>query len=82
MACGRFCRRTSADAMWEAVLPLRLLRGMELQGAAEEEGVGKAEAVGGALAEVEAEVTIMRGMEAPVAGGAPEWRAPAGTARR
>ncbi|GJP62844.1 hypothetical protein CLOP_g19861 [Closterium sp. NIES-67] len=51
-------------------------------GAAEEEGVGKAEAVGGALAEVEAEVTIMRGMEAPVAGGAPEWRAPAGTARR
>ncbi|GJP36230.1 hypothetical protein CLOM_g20761 [Closterium sp. NIES-68] len=47
--------------MWEAVLPLRLLRGMELQGAAEEEGVGEAEAVGGALAEVEAEVTIMRG---------------------
>ncbi|GJP60772.1 hypothetical protein CLOP_g17997 [Closterium sp. NIES-67] len=41
--------------MWEAVLPLRLLRGMELQGAAKEEGVGKAEAVGGALAEVEAE---------------------------
>ncbi|GJP63805.1 hypothetical protein CLOP_g20848 [Closterium sp. NIES-67] len=41
--------------MWEAVLPLRLLRSMELQGAAEEEGVGKAEAVGGALAEVEAE---------------------------
>ncbi|GJP72954.1 hypothetical protein CLOP_g3721 [Closterium sp. NIES-67] len=67
--------------MWEAVLPLRLLRGMELQGAAEEEGVGEAEAVGGALAEVEAEVTIMRGMEAPVAGGVPEWRAPAGTAR-
>ncbi|GJP85739.1 hypothetical protein CLOP_g15841 [Closterium sp. NIES-67] len=54
---------------------------MELQGAAEEEGVGKAEAVGGALAEVEAEVTIMRGMGAPVAGGVPEWRAPAGTAR-
>ncbi|GJP56898.1 hypothetical protein CLOM_g15955 [Closterium sp. NIES-68] len=46
-----------------------LLRGMELQGAAEEEGVGEAEAVGGALAEVEAEVTIMRGMGAPVAGG-------------
>ncbi|GJP82276.1 hypothetical protein CLOP_g12511, partial [Closterium sp. NIES-67] len=67
--------------MWEAVLPLRLLRGMELQGAAEEEGVGKAEAVGEALAEVEAEVTIMRGMGAPVAGGVPEWRAPAGTAR-
>ncbi|GJP72537.1 hypothetical protein CLOP_g3262 [Closterium sp. NIES-67] len=63
--------------MWEAVLPLRLLRGMELQGAAEEEGVGKAEAVGEALAEVEAEVTIMRGMGAPVAGGVPEWRAPA-----
>ncbi|GJP48860.1 hypothetical protein CLOM_g8138 [Closterium sp. NIES-68] len=47
-----------------------------------EEGVGEAEAVGGALAEVEAEVTIMRGMGAPVAGGVPEWRAPAGTARR
>ncbi|GJP52781.1 hypothetical protein CLOM_g11862 [Closterium sp. NIES-68] len=63
--------------MWEVVPPLRLLRGMELQGAAEEEGVGEAEAVGGALAEVEAEVTIMRGMGALVAGGVPEWRAPA-----
>ncbi|GJP32311.1 hypothetical protein CLOM_g16893 [Closterium sp. NIES-68] len=55
---------------------------MELQGAAEEEGVGEAEAVRGALAEVEAEVTIMRGIGALVAGGVPEWRAPAGTARR
>ncbi|GJP82659.1 hypothetical protein CLOP_g12906 [Closterium sp. NIES-67] len=43
------------DDVKPAVLPLRLLRGMELQGAAEEEGVGEAEAVGGALAEVEAE---------------------------
>ncbi|GJP61868.1 hypothetical protein CLOP_g18987 [Closterium sp. NIES-67] len=68
--------------MWEVVLPLRLLRGMELQGAAEEEGVGEAEAVGGALAEVVAEVTIMRGMGALVARGVPESRAPAGTARR
>ncbi|GJP46725.1 hypothetical protein CLOM_g5974 [Closterium sp. NIES-68] len=67
--------------MWKVVLPLRLLRGMELQGVVEEEGVGEAEAVGGALAEVEAEVTIMRGMGALVAGGVPEWRAPAGTAR-
>ncbi|GJP64867.1 hypothetical protein CLOP_g21807 [Closterium sp. NIES-67] len=33
-------------------------------------------------AQVEAEVTIMRGMGALVAGGVPEWRAPAGTARR
>ncbi|GJP78861.1 hypothetical protein CLOP_g9125 [Closterium sp. NIES-67] len=41
--------------MWEAVLPRRLLRGMELQGTTKEEGVGEAEAVGGALAEVEAE---------------------------
>ncbi|GJP65653.1 hypothetical protein CLOP_g22520 [Closterium sp. NIES-67] len=41
--------------MVEVVLPLRLLRGMELQGAAEEEEVGEAEVVGGALAEVEAE---------------------------
>ncbi|GJP45042.1 hypothetical protein CLOM_g4442 [Closterium sp. NIES-68] len=31
---------------------------------------------------ISAEVTIMRGMGAPVAGGVPEWRAPAGTARR
>ncbi|GJP63895.1 hypothetical protein CLOP_g20929 [Closterium sp. NIES-67] len=39
----------------------------------------------GAVAEktkVEAEVTIMRGMGALVAGGVPEWRARAGTARR
>ncbi|GJP65652.1 hypothetical protein CLOP_g22520 [Closterium sp. NIES-67] len=56
--------------MVEVVLPLRLLRGMELQGAAEEEEVGEAEVVGGALAEVEAEVTIMRGMGALVARGA------------
>ncbi|CAI7819406.1 unnamed protein product [Closterium sp. NIES-54] len=64
------------------VLPTKLLRGMELQEAAEEEGEGEAEAVGEALAEGEAEVTTMRGMGALVAGGAPEWRVRAGTARR
>ncbi|CAI7847162.1 unnamed protein product, partial [Closterium sp. NIES-54] len=64
------------------VLPTKLLRGMELQEAAEEEGEGEAEAVGEALAEGEAEVTITRGMGALVAGGVPEWRERAGTARR
>ncbi|GJP53599.1 hypothetical protein CLOM_g12753 [Closterium sp. NIES-68] len=47
--------------MWEVVLPLKLLRGMELQGAVEEEGVGEVEAVGGALAEVEAEASSRSG---------------------
>ncbi|CAI7826031.1 unnamed protein product, partial [Closterium sp. NIES-53] len=70
---SRFCRRTSAGATRVVVLPTKLLRGMELQEAAEEEGEGEAEAVGEALAEGEAEVTTMRGMGALVAGGAPEW---------
>ncbi|CAI7786592.1 unnamed protein product [Closterium sp. NIES-53] len=78
---NRFCR-TSAGATRVVVLPTKLLRGMELQEAAEEEGEGEAEAVGEALAEGEAEVTITRGMGALVAGGVPEWRERAGTARR
>ncbi|CAI7839117.1 unnamed protein product [Closterium sp. NIES-53] len=60
----RFCRRTSAGTTQVVVLPTKLLRGMELQEAAEEEGEGEAEAVGEALAEGEAEVTIARGMGA------------------
>ncbi|CAI7803616.1 unnamed protein product [Closterium sp. NIES-53] len=79
---SKFCRRTSAGATRVVVLPTKLLRGMELQEAAEEEGEGDAKAVGEALAEGEAEVTTMRGMGALVAGGAPEWRVRAGTARR
>ncbi|CAI7878327.1 unnamed protein product [Closterium sp. NIES-53] len=79
---SRFCKRTSAGATRVVVLPTKLLRGMELQEAAEEEGEGEAEAVGEALAEGEAEVTITRGMRALVEGGAPEWRERAGTARR
>ncbi|CAI7799105.1 unnamed protein product [Closterium sp. NIES-53] len=79
---SRFCRRTSAGATRVVVLPTKLLRGMELQEAAEEEGEGEVQAVGEALAEGEAEVTTMRGMGALVAGGAPEWRVRAGTARR
>ncbi|CAI7809787.1 unnamed protein product [Closterium sp. NIES-53] len=79
---SRFCRRTSAGATRVVVLPTKLLRGMELQEAAEEEGEGEVEAVGEALAEGEAKVTTMRGMGALVAGGAPEWRVRAGTARR
>ncbi|CAI7926209.1 unnamed protein product [Closterium sp. NIES-54] len=75
-------QRTSAGATRVVVLPTKLLRGMELQEAAEEEGEGEAEAVGEALAEGEAEVTKMRDMGALVAGGAPEWRVRAGTARR
>ncbi|CAI7877453.1 unnamed protein product, partial [Closterium sp. NIES-54] len=61
-------QRTSAGATRVVVLPTKLLRGMELQEAAEEEGEGEAEAVGEALAEGEAEVTTMRGMGALVAG--------------
>ncbi|CAI7769569.1 unnamed protein product [Closterium sp. NIES-54] len=75
-------KRTSAGATRVVVLPTKLLRGMELQEAAEEEGEGEAEAVGEALAEGEAEVTTMKGMGAMVAGGAPKWRVRAGTARR
>ncbi|CAI7863613.1 unnamed protein product [Closterium sp. NIES-53] len=56
----------SAAALAHLVLPTKLLRGMELQEAAEEEGEGEAEAVGEALAEGEAEVTTMRGMGALV----------------
>ncbi|CAI7752563.1 unnamed protein product [Closterium sp. NIES-54] len=73
---------TSAGATRVVVLPTKLLRGMELQEAAEEEGEGEAEAVGEALAEGEAEVTITRGMGALVAGGILEWRECADTARR
>ncbi|CAI7859675.1 unnamed protein product [Closterium sp. NIES-53] len=79
---SRFCRRTSAGATRVVVLPTKLLMGMELQEAAEEEGEGEAEAVEEALAEGEAEVTTMRGMGALVAGGAPEWKVRVGTARR
>ncbi|CAI7900061.1 unnamed protein product [Closterium sp. NIES-53] len=61
---SRFCRRSSGGATQVVVLPTKLLRGMELQEAAEEEGEGEAEAVGEALAEGEAEVTTMRGMGA------------------
>ncbi|CAI7746723.1 unnamed protein product [Closterium sp. NIES-54] len=75
-------QRTSAGTTRVEVLPTKLLRGMELQEAAEEEGEGEAEAVGEALAEGEAEVTTMRGMGALVAWGAPEWRVRASTARR
>ncbi|CAI7881842.1 unnamed protein product [Closterium sp. NIES-54] len=75
---SRFCRRNSAGVTRVVLLPTKLLRGMELQEAAEEEGEGEAEAVGEALAEGEAEVTITRGMGALVAGGAPEWRERAG----
>ncbi|CAI7775381.1 unnamed protein product, partial [Closterium sp. NIES-54] len=74
-----FCRRTSAGATRVVVLPKKLLRGMELQEAAGEEGEGEAEAVGEALAEGEAEVTTMRGMGALVAGGAPEWKVRVGS---
>ncbi|CAI7735083.1 unnamed protein product [Closterium sp. NIES-53] len=56
-----FCRRTSAGAT-RVVLPTKLLRGMELQEAAEDERVGEAEVEGEALVEGEAEVTTMRGM--------------------
>ncbi|CAI7843672.1 unnamed protein product [Closterium sp. NIES-53] len=80
--CTKIISRTSAGATREVVLQTKLLRGMELQEAAEEEGEGEAEAVGEALAEGEAEVTTMKGMGALVAGGAPEWRVRAGTARR
>ncbi|CAI7882182.1 unnamed protein product, partial [Closterium sp. NIES-53] len=69
---SRFCRRTSAGATRVVVLPTKLLRGMELQEAAGEEGEEEAEAVGEALAEGEARVTTMRGMGALVAGGAPK----------
>ncbi|CAI7763100.1 unnamed protein product [Closterium sp. NIES-53] len=78
----RFCKRTSAGATRVVVLPTKLLRGMELQEAVEEEGEGEAEAVGEALAEGEAEETITRGMGALLAGGVPKWRERAGTARR
>ncbi|CAI7929695.1 unnamed protein product [Closterium sp. NIES-54] len=61
--------RTSAGATQVVVLPIKLLRGMELQEAAEEEGEGEAEAVGEALAKGEAEMTTTRGMGALVAGG-------------
>ncbi|CAI7781965.1 unnamed protein product [Closterium sp. NIES-54] len=81
-AAGSNVSRTSAGATQVVLLPTKLLRGMELHEAAEEEGEGEAEAVGEALAEGEAEVTTMRGMGALVAGGAPEWRVRAGTARR
>ncbi|CAI7786104.1 unnamed protein product [Closterium sp. NIES-53] len=79
---NRFCRRTSVGATRVVVLPTKLLRGMELQEAVEEEWEGEAEAVGEALAEGEAEVTTTRGMGALVAWEALEWRVPAGTARR
>ncbi|CAI7872421.1 unnamed protein product [Closterium sp. NIES-53] len=46
---SRFCRRTSTGATRLVVLPTKLLRGMDLQEAAEEEGEGEAEAVGEAL---------------------------------
>ncbi|CAI7848500.1 unnamed protein product, partial [Closterium sp. NIES-54] len=62
----------------EAVLPTKLPRDMQLQEAAEEEGVGEAEAVGEALVEGEADVTTMRGMGVLEAGRAPEWRVRAG----
>ncbi|CAI7875725.1 unnamed protein product [Closterium sp. NIES-53] len=78
----QFCKRTSTCATRVVVLPTKLLRGMEQQEAAEEEGEGEAEAVGEALVEGEAEVTTTRGMGALVAGGAPEWRVHAGIARR
>ncbi|CAI7763874.1 unnamed protein product, partial [Closterium sp. NIES-54] len=77
-----FCKRTSVGATRVVVLPTKLLRGMELQEAAEEEGEGEAEVVGEALGEGEAEVIITRGMGALVAGGVPEWRERAGIARR
>ncbi|CAI7927977.1 unnamed protein product [Closterium sp. NIES-54] len=76
---SRFCRKISASAIRVVVLPTKLLRGMELQEAAEEEGEGEAEAVGETLAEGEAEVTTTRGMGALVAGEALEWRVPAGS---
>ncbi|CAI7757821.1 unnamed protein product [Closterium sp. NIES-54] len=56
------------------VLPTKLLRGMELQEAAEEEGEGEAKALGESLVEGEAKMTTTRGMGALMAGGAPEWR--------
>ncbi|CAI7854254.1 unnamed protein product [Closterium sp. NIES-54] len=70
--------RTSAGAT-RVVLPTKLLRGMELQEAAEDERVGEAEVEGEALVEGEAEVTTMRGMGSLVAGGALEWRELAGS---
>ncbi|CAI7792614.1 unnamed protein product [Closterium sp. NIES-53] len=73
----RFCRRTSAGATQVVLLPTKLLRGMELHEAAEEEGEGEAEAVGEALAEGEAEVTTMRGMGA-LCFSRPEGWAPPG----
>ncbi|CAI7762247.1 unnamed protein product [Closterium sp. NIES-53] len=73
----RFCRRTSAGATRVVVLPTKLLRGMELQEAVEEEGEGEAKAVGEALAEGEAEVTTMRGMGA-LCFSRPEGWAPPG----
>ncbi|CAI7858909.1 unnamed protein product [Closterium sp. NIES-54] len=50
-----FCGRISAGATRVVVLPTKLLRGMELQEAAEDVGDGEAEAVGEALAEGESE---------------------------
>ncbi|CAI7879345.1 unnamed protein product [Closterium sp. NIES-53] len=74
---SRFCRRTSAGATQMVVLPTKLLRGMELQEAAEEEGEGEAEAMGEALAEGEAKVTTTRGMGA-LCFSRPEGWAPPG----
>ncbi|CAI7860144.1 unnamed protein product [Closterium sp. NIES-53] len=74
---SRFCRMTSAGATRVVVLPTKLLRGMELQEAAEEEGEGEAEVVGEALAEGEAEVTTTRGMGA-LCFSRPEGWAPPG----
>ncbi|CAI7785037.1 unnamed protein product, partial [Closterium sp. NIES-54] len=76
--CTKIISRISEGATQLVVLPTKLLRGMELQEAIEEEGEGEAEAVGEALAEGEAEVTTMRGMGALVVGGALEWRVLAG----
>ncbi|CAI7839404.1 unnamed protein product [Closterium sp. NIES-53] len=78
---SRQCRRTSVGATQVVVLPTKLLRGMELQEAAKEEGEGEAEVLGEVLAEGEAEVTTTRGMGALVAGEALKWRERAGNAR-
>ncbi|CAI7923337.1 unnamed protein product [Closterium sp. NIES-53] len=68
------------DNLWDNLIPTlntQQDQGMELQEAAEEEGEGEAEAVGEALPEGEAEVTIMRGMGA-LCFSRPEGWAPPG----
>ncbi|CAI7771053.1 unnamed protein product [Closterium sp. NIES-53] len=62
---SRICRRTSTGTTRVVVLPTKLLRGMELQEAAEEEGEGEAEAMGEALCFSRPEGWAPPGMKSP-----------------